>query len=328
MREITFAESIREAIREEMIKDKNVILIGEEIGRGYGGVFEVSKGLLEEFGPGQIIDTPIVENTIMGCGIGTALLGMKPIVELMFADFVTVCFDGIINQAAKIKFMSGDQFNLNLVIRLPGGGGDGMGPQHSQNLESIFMSIPGLKIAVPSNPFDAKGLLKTAINLGEPVLFFENRKLYKTKGFVPEDEYFIPLGKGSVVRKGTDITIIATAYMVNIAKKAAEKLKTDRNLEIEIIDPRTIVPLDEELIAESLSKTSKVIIIEEGTLRGGLGSEIAAIISEKYLDYLDYPIKRIASKDTPLPASYSLEQMVIPDEKRVCEEILKFLNLH
>jgi pyruvate/2-oxoglutarate/acetoin dehydrogenase E1 component len=326
MRELAFSEAIKEAIYEEMKKDKNVLLIGEEIGRGYGGVFGVSKGLLAEFGTRQIIDTPIAENTILGCGIGAALLGMKPIVEMMFEDFVTVCFDGIINQAAKIKFMSGDQYNLNLVVRLPGGGGDGMGPQHSQSLESIFMCIPGIKLVIPSNAYDAKGLLKTSINLGEPVLFFENRKLYKTKSLIPDEEYTIPLGKGNVVREGKDLTIIALSYMVKVAEKVADKLKLDRGIDVEIIDPRTIVPLDEEIIAGSIAKTTKVVIVEESPLRGGVGAEISAIIAERYMDYLDHPIKRIATKNVPIPVSPPLEKCVIPNTESVYNDICDFFQ--
>ena len=216
MTKITYAEALREAIKEEMIKDKNVILIGEDVAQGYAGVFGVSHGLYDEFGATQIIDTAIAENTILGCGIGTAIMGMKPIVEMMFGDFVAVCFDGVLNSIAKINFMSGGQYNLNLVIRLPGGSA-GFGPQHSQCLESIFISIPGIKIVIPSNAYDAKGLLKTCINLGEPVLFFEHKKLYKIKMEVPKKEYVIPLGKGRIVREGKDLTIVAVSYMVEVA---------------------------------------------------------------------------------------------------------------
>ncbi len=327
MREITLAEALREAIREEMRKDQSVILIGEEVGKGYEGVFGVSTGLMAEFGPRQIIDTPIMENTMLGCGIGAALLGMKPIVEIMFSDFATVCFDGIVNQAAKIGFMSGEQYKLNLVIRLPGGGGQGMGPHHSQCLESMFIGVPGLKLVAPSNAYDAKGLLKTCINLGEPVLFFENRKLYKVKSEVPEAEYTIPLGKGRVVREGKSLTIVAVSYMVRLAEKVAEDLKSEKGVEVEIIDPRTIVPLDEELIAASIEKTGRVVILEEGHLRGSVGSEISAVIAEKYLDFLDHPIQRIGSKNVPIPASVNLEQATIPSRESVYRDICRFFCL-
>jgi acetoin:2,6-dichlorophenolindophenol oxidoreductase subunit beta len=321
MREITYSEALREAIREEMLKDKNVIMIGEEIGQGYAGVFGVSKGLYDEFGPDRIIDTPIAENSIMGAGIGTALMGMKPILEMMFSDFISVCFDGVLNQAAKMKFMSADQYSLNLVVRLPGGEGAGTGPQHSQCLESLFMTIPGIKIVNPSNAYDAKGLLKTCINLGEPVLFFEHKKLYKTKSEVPEEEYTIPLGKGKIVRQGKDITLVAVSYMVNVAIAAAAELKEKYNIDVEIVDPRTLVPLDTEIIADSVKRTSRLAILEETYLRGGIGAEIGSIICEKYMDLLDCPIKKIASRNVPIPMPASLTNEVIPNKDRVVKEI-------
>lgn len=326
MREITYAEALREAIREEMIKDKNVILIGEDVGRGYGGVFGVSSGLYDEFGETQVIDTAIAENTILGSGIGTALLGMKPIVEMMFEDFVAVCFDGILNSAAKIKFMSGDQYSLNLVVRLPGGSG-GFGPQHSQCLESLFMSIPGIKIVIPSCSYDAKGLLKTCINLGEPVLFFEHKKLYKTKGEVPEEEYKIPLGKGRIIRKGKDITLVTVSYMVSVAQDSAEELYNNHGIDMEIIDPRTLVPLDVDIIADSVKKTCRLATLEEGILRGGVGAEICSTICEKYMDHLDAPIKRIASRNTHIAMTPTLENAVVPDRERVVQEVREIFGV-
>jgi pyruvate/2-oxoglutarate/acetoin dehydrogenase E1 component len=303
-----------------MIKDKNVLLIGEDVGRGYGGVFGVSHGLYEEFGETQVIDTAIAENTILGSGIGTAIMGMKPIVEMMFEDFVAVCFDGILNSAAKLKFMSGDQYSLNLVVRLPGGSG-GFGPQHSQCLENIFICIPGIKIVIPSNAYDAKGLLKTCINLGEPVLFFEHKKFYKTKMEVTEEEYSIPLGKGRIIREGKDITLVAISYMVIVAQEAAEELYDNYGIDVEIIDPRTLVPLDVEMIANSVKKTSRLVTLEESVLRGGIGAEITSVICEKYMDYLDMPIKKIASKNTHIAMTASLENAVVPNKNRVVQEI-------
>jgi pyruvate dehydrogenase E1 component beta subunit len=321
------AEALREALREEMRKDRDVILIGQEIGSGYEGIFGVTTGLMKEFGPQRVIDTPIMENTMLGCGIGSALLGMKAVVEIMFSDFATVCFDGIVNQAAKIGYMSGDQYPLSLVIRMPGGGGQGMGPHHSQCLESIFLSVPGLTIVAPSNAFDAKGLMKTCINLGRPVLFFENRKLYKARFPVPEEEYTLPLGKGHVVRQGTDLTIVAVSSMVRIAEKVAEELRKEKGLEVEIIDPRTLVPLDEEIIAASIEKTGRVAILEEGHLRGSIGSEISAVIAEKYMDFLDHPVMRIGAKNVPVPASLSLENAVLPGKDSVLQDICRFFYL-
>ena len=326
MREITYAEALREALREEMKKDKNVLLIGEDVGIGYGGVFGVSSGLLEEFGAKQIIDTPIAENTFLGCGIGTALLGMKPVVEIMFADFVAVCFDGIFNTAAKMKFASGDQFGINIVIRLPGGSGGGTGPHHSQCMESIFMNIPGIKVVIPSNSYDAKGLLKTSINLGKPFIFFEHKKLYKLKSEVPEEEYTIPLGEGKIVKEGKGLTIVTFSYMVKVAEEVSLELKNKHGLDVEIVDLRTLVPLDVDMIANSVRKTGKLIILEEGPLRGGVGAEIAAIISEKFIDYLDHPIKRIASKNMPIPMSPLLEDSVIPNKESVSKSITDFLG--
>lgn len=311
---------------EEMRKDTSVLLVGEDVGEGYRGCFGVSTGLFEEFGTTQIIDTPIAENTILGIGIGVALLGMKPIVEIMFEDFIGVCFDGILNQASKIKFMSGDQYNLNLVVRLPGGSGGGTGPHHSQCLEPIFMCIPGLKLVTPSNAYDAKGLLKTSISLREPVLFFEHKKLYKTKSEIPEEEYTIPLGKGKIVRVGNDLTIVATLYMVNVAIEVARELEDKYGLAVEIIDPRTIVPLDLDIIAKSIRKTSKLVILEESILRGGLGAEISSQINEKFFDYLDYPVKRIGSKNMPIPMTPSLEKAVIPNKDSVVREINQFFG--
>lgn len=322
MKSIRYSEALKEAIREEMIKDEGVIMIGEEIGQGYRGCFAVSTGLYEEFGPDRIIDTPIAENSIMGMGIGASLMGMKPIVEIMFSDFVSVCFDGVLNQISKIKFMSGGQFpELNFVLRLPGGAGNGTGPHHSQCLESIFMSIPGLSIAVPSNPYDAKGLLKTAINYGNPVIFFEHKKLYKLEGEVPEEEYSIPFGKGAVVREGKDLTIVATSYMVKVAEEVADEMKDSSGIDIEIIDPRTLVPLDIEIIGNSVKKTSKLLVLEEGNERSGVAAEISYHINEKFLDYLDYPVKRVGSRNSTIPMTPKLEKAIIPDKERVIEEI-------
>ncbi|MBN1299376.1 MAG: alpha-ketoacid dehydrogenase subunit beta [Actinobacteria bacterium] len=321
MREITYSEALREAIRSAMAKDDKVIMIGEEIGQGYAGVFGVSKGLYDEFGPKRIIDTPIAENSIMGAAIGASLLGFKPIVEVMFADFIAVCFDGILNQAAKVRFMSNGQYSLNLVVRLPGGEGSGTGPHHSQCLESLFMAIPGLKIANPSNPYDAKGLMSSAIYANDPVLFFEHKKLYKTKGDVPQEDYAIPFGKAGIARAGKDITIVAHSYMVSVALAAADELYEKHNIDAEVIDPKTLVPLDMQTIAESVKKTSRLAVVEETYLRAGVGSEIGSIVSERYMDWLDCPIKKIASRNVPIPMPASLVGEVIPDKKRVVKEI-------
>ncbi len=327
MRTIMYSEALREAMQEEMRKDKNVFLIGEDVAQGYRGAFGVSKGLYEEFGAKQVIDTPICENAILGSAIGSALLGMKPIAEIMFEDFIAVCFDPIINHAAKIKFMSGEQYSVGIVIRTPGGSGGGTGPHHSQCLEALFMHIPGLLVAMPSNAYDAKGLLKTAISSSDPVLFFEHKKLYKTKNDVPESEYTIPFGQGRIVREGKDLTLIAISNMVNIAEKVADELKAEYNFELEIIDPRTIVPLDLDLIGESVKKTNKAVTLEEGALRGGVGSEISARIHEKYFDELDYPVTCIASRNIPIPMTPVMEKSVIPNKERIIREICSLVGL-
>jgi len=326
-RELTFSGALKEAMQEEMKKDKDVILVGEDVGQGYRGCFAVTAGLYEEFGPSQIIDTPISENTILGCGIGASLLGMKPIVEMMFEDFIAVAFDGIINQAAKVKMMSANQYKLNLVVRLPGGSKNGTGPQHSQCLESIFMSIPGIKIVCPATPYDAKGLLKEAINHGDPVLFFEHKKLYPLKGIVPEEEYTVPFGQARIAREGKDLTVIAVSYMVNVALEAAEILKEKHNLDVEIIDPRTLVPFDLETVGRSIKKTNKAVIIEEGVKRDGIGAEISSLIMENFFDYLDFPVRRIASKNSFIPMSPNLEKTVIPNKESVIREIEDLLIL-
>jgi pyruvate dehydrogenase E1 component beta subunit len=327
MRVIKYSDALREAMREEMAKDEDVILIGEDIGQGYRGCFGVSTGLYEEFGPERIIDTPISENSILGLGIGTALMGMKPIVEMMFSDFVAVCFDGVLNQVSKIKFMSGDQFDLNFVLRLPGGAGNGTGPHHSQCLESMIMGIPGLNIAIPSNAYDAKGLLKTSINHGNPVVFFEHKKLYKTEGEVPEKEYTIPFGKGIVRRKGKDLTIVAVSYMVKVAEEVAGELEQSHGIDIEVIDLRTLIPLDTQIIGKSLEKTNKLLILEEGIERSGIAAEISYQVNEEYSDYLDYPIKRICSKNSSIPMTPNLEKAIIPNKDSVVKEIIKYFEI-
>ena len=327
MRTIMYSEAIREAMREEMRKNRQVLLIGEEVGQGYGGAFGVSKGLFDEFGPQQVIDTPICESAIIGCAIGASMLGMKPIAEIMFEDFIAVPFDQVINQAAKIKFMSGEQYRASIVIRTPGGCGGGTGPHHSQCLEALFMHIPGLMIAMPANAYDAKGLLKTALHLDDPVLFFEHKKLYKVKGEVPEEEYTVPFGQGKIVRPGKDLTVVALSYMVKVAEEAAVELQERYQFELEIIDPRTIVPLDLALITESVAKTHKAAVIEEGVLRAGVGAEIAAQIQAQAFDELDFPILRIASRNTPIPMTPLMEQSVIPNKARIVAEICQLVGL-
>ena len=326
MRELTYRDALKEAIIELMEKDKDIILIGEDIGRGYEGTFGVTKGLYDIFGPERVKDTPICEATIIGCAIGASLLGLKTISEVMFEDFIFVCMDHIANQAAKIKLISANQFKLNMVIRTPCGA-SGYGAQHSQCLESIFMHLPGILIVMPSNAYDAKGLLKTAVYAGDPVLFIEHQKLYKEKYEVPEEDYTIPFGKGNIVKEGSDYTVVAFSNMVNIAKTAAIELKNNYDVDIEIIDPRTLVPLDIDIIINSVKKTSRLAILEEGVLRGGVGAEIASQIYENVIEYLDFPVKRIASKNTIIPLSTPLEKAVIPNKEKFIQEIINSLKL-
>lgn len=324
MPEITYRDALKQSIIELMEKDADIILIGEDIGIGYDGIFGVTSGLYDIFGPERVVNTPICEASIIGCAIGASLLGLKTIAEIMFEDFIFTCMDHVANQAAKIKLLSANQFRLNMVIRTPCGS-SGYGATHSQCLESIFMHIPGILIAMPSNAYDAKGLLKTAIYAGDPVLFIEHQKLYKEKCEVPEGNYKIPFGQGNIVKEGNDFTVVAFSNMVNIAKSAAIELKKSYGIDIEIIDPRTLVPLDIEMIINSVKKTSRLAIIEEGVLRGGIGAEIASQIYENIIDYLDSPIKRIASKNTIIPLSKSLEKEVVPNKEKIIQEIISSL---
>ncbi|MHB1347278.1 MAG: alpha-ketoacid dehydrogenase subunit beta, partial [Candidatus Humimicrobiaceae bacterium] len=284
---IRYRDAIKSAIAEEMRKDSDIFIIGEDIAKGYEGCFGVTKGLVEEFGKERVIDIPIMEASMIGAAMGASMLGLKTIAEVMFEDFITVCFDGIVNQAAKLKTMSGGQYSLNMVIRAAGGAG-GLGVQHSQCLESIFMHFPGLYIAIPSNSYDAKGLMKKAIHYGDPVIFFEHQKLYNVEFEIPEEEYFIEFGKANIIKAGNDLTVLAFSYMIKIAEEAIKILENNFNISIELIDPRTLVPFDYNTIINSVKKTNKLVIIEEGVIRSGVGSEIASEISEKCFDYLDY----------------------------------------
>lgn len=326
LREITYAQALRESIAQMMRDNKKTILIGEDVGKGYRGCFGVSTGLYEEFGASQVIDTPIAENTVLGTGIGAALMGFKVIVEIMFADFIGVCFDGVLNQIAKINFMSAGQYRLDLVLRMPGGSGQGTGPHHSQCLESIFMNIPGLKVVLPSNAYEAKGLLNYSLNCPDPVIFLEHKRLYKTSMDVPEEAYSIPFGKARIVREGKDLTLVAVSYMVRLAIEAAQILSREHGIEVEIIDPRTLSPLDSETIIESLKKTNRLVTLEEGIKRGGVGAEISARIADEAIEYLDSPIRRIASKNMVNPMSPLLEEAMLPGIDDIVDEIKSLID--
>lgn len=316
MREIKYAEALREALAEEMRRDKRVFVYGEDIELGYA--FTVCKGLIDEFGPDRVRDTPICEQTIVGIAVGSSMMGMRPVAEIEFCDLLPLCMDQICNQAAKLRYMSGGQVSFPLVIRSPAGKWGNFAAQHSQTFDAWFMNVPGLKVAVPATPYDAKGLLKTAIRDDSPVLFIERKLLYQIPGPVPEEEYLVPFGQAKIHREGRDVTIVAIGRMVSLALEAAKMLEKE-GIDVSVIDPRTLVPLDKGTILESVKKTHRAVIVEEGPKTGGVGGEIAALMSEEVLDYLDAPIRRVAALDTPIPFSKILEDRVLPDEKRIVE---------
>lgn len=320
MKRITYRDALREALREEMIRDKTVFVLGEDVGRYWKGAFKVTKGLAEEFGDERLRDTPISESAIIGVAAGAAITGMRPIAEIMFGDLSALAMDQIANQAAKMRYMFGGQAKVPVVIRMPFGAGVNIAAHHSQSLEAWFMHVPGLKIAMPSTPYDAKGLLKTAIRDDDPVMFFEHKLLYPVEGEVPEEEYTIPFGVADVKRNGKDVTIVATLYMVHKALSAAEML-SKQGIEAEVVDPQTLVPLDKQAIVDSVRKTGRIAIVTEDCKTAGASAEIAAVVAEEALDYLDAPIKRVAEPDTPIPFSPPLEQFVIPNEKSIVKAV-------
>ncbi len=316
MREITYAEAIREALRQEMTRDDSVFLFGEDVGT-YGGAFGVSYGLIDEFGEERVRDTPISEAGIVGAATGAALVGMRPVAEIMFMDFTTIAMDQLVNQAAKIRFMFGGKAKVPLVLRTPAGCGTGAAAHHSQSLEAWFVHVPGLKVVMPSTPYDVKGLLLASIRDDNPVVFVEHKLLYKIKGPVPEEEYTIPLGVADVKRPGRDVTIVATSIMVHRALEAAETL-TQEGVEAEVVDPRTLKPFDDETITASVIKTGKVLIVHEACKTGGVGAEIAArIMDSEAFDYLDAPIKRLAGLDIPVPYNRTLERHMVPQVENI-----------
>jgi pyruvate dehydrogenase E1 component beta subunit len=319
MRKISYLTAINEALSEEMTRDKNVVLFGEDVGI-FGGCFGVTQGLFKKFGPERIKDTPISETAIIGLAVGGAATGIRPVAELMFMDFAGVAMDEILNQAAKMRYMFGGKAKLPLVIRMPYGAGISAAAQHSQSLEAWFTHIPGLKVVMPSTPYDVKGLLKSSIRDDNPVIFLEHKVLYGVSGDVPEDEYLLPLGKGDVKKEGKDVTVIATGMMVHKALEAASKLEKD-GISVEVVDPRTLVPLDEEIILNSVKKTGRVVITHEAPKRSGFGAEIAATIAEKGFPYLKKGIVRVCGKDTPVPFSPPLEQYYIPQAQDIVQGI-------
>jgi pyruvate/2-oxoglutarate/acetoin dehydrogenase E1 component len=324
VRRTTYREALREALKEEMHRDSSVFLLGEDIGRYWGGAFKVTDGLAEEFGDERVRDTPISESAIVGAGVGAAITGMRPVAEIMFGDLTALAMDQIANQAAKIRYMFGGQAKCPLVIRTPFGAGVNIASHHSQSLEAWFMHVPGLHVAVPSTPHDAKGLLKTAIRGDDPVFFCEHKLLYPIEGEVPEKEFLIPFGVADVKKAGSSVTVVATLYMVHEALRAAEALAKE-GISVEVIDPRTLTPLDKKTIIDSVKKTGRLVIVSEDCKTAGVSSEISAMISEEVIDYLDAPVKRVTAPDTPIPFSPPLERYVIPNEQHIIKAVKEII---
>lgn len=315
MRKILFRDALREAMVEEMERDQDVFLMGEEVAQ-YNGAYKVSQGMLDQFGPMRVVDTPITELGFAGIGIGAAMVGLKPIIEMMTFNFAVLALDQVMNTAAKMRSMSGGQLSCPIVVRGAGGAGGALGQQHSQSLEAQYVHIPGLKVMMPATPYDAKGMLKTAIRDPDPVIFIESEILFGSAGEVPEEEYLIPMGVGDIKREGTDCTIIAWSRMVHVALEAAEILAAE-GISVEIVDPRTLRPLDKDIIRTSVRKTNRCVVAEEGWYWASVGSTIADFVARDLFDYLDAPVERVNQADTPVPYAYNLEAFTIPDADRV-----------
>ena len=324
VREISYAEALNEALREEMRRDDKVIVFGEDVGV-FGGVYKVTKGLLEEFGPERVLDTPISEAAIAGTAIGAALMGLRPVAEIMYVDFLTLATDMIITHAAKSRFMSGGQVKLPMVIRTQYSLGRAHGCQHSQFLAACFLQSPGIKVVLPGTPKDAKGLLKSAIRDDDPVLFIESGVLYRLKGPVPEDEYLIPLGKCDVKREGEDVTIVAVARTVTEALKAADKL-AEEGISAEVIDLMTVQPMDYDTIVKSVMKTNRLVIADDSVKTCGISAEVSAYVSEFAFDYLDAPIIRVNSPPLPIPFSPQLEKQYMVDSDKIVDAVKRLVK--
>jgi len=317
-------EALNEALCEELTRDERVFIMGEGIAQR-GGSYKVTVGLLEKFGPKRIIDTPISEASFTGMGVGAAITGMRPVVEILFIDFTSLVIDQIVNQAAKYRFMSGGKGRVPMVLRTQGGSGNGLAAQHSQSLEAWYYHTPGLKVVMPSTAYDAKGLLKSAIRDEDPVVFIEHKLLYMDKGPVPDTDYTIELGVGDIKRSGNDVTLVAWSGMVKRTLAAAEELST-QGIDAEVIDPRSLVPLDKEMILSSVRKTEHLIIVQEAIRRGGVASDIASIVQEEAFDYLDAPIKILAGKNTPIPFNVNLEKACVPRQEDIVRAVREILN--
>jgi pyruvate dehydrogenase E1 component beta subunit len=325
MKDLFYLDAVNEALTEEMARDDKVFIIGEDIAVGYGGggVFGATRGLLDKFGEERVIDAPLSESAIAGSAIGAALVGYRPIVELMFGDFLTIASEQIVNCAAKMRWSLGGEVDVPIVYRTAYGGGVGAGMHHSQCFDHWFAGVPGLKVVLPSTPADAKGLLKAAVRDNDPVIVLEHKYLYKRlQGSVPDEEYIVPIGKGDIKREGEDVTIIALSAMVQQALEAAEVLAQD-SIQAEVLDPRTILPLDEDLILQSVEKTGKAVIVHEAPVIGGFGGEIAAILADKGIDFLEARVKRVGAPFCPIPSSPEMEQFYLPNAEKIIKAVLE-----
>jgi pyruvate dehydrogenase E1 component beta subunit len=326
MSELRYREALNAALREELKRDERVVLLGEDIGV-FGGAFKVTEGLLEEFGERRVRDTPISENTIVGMGVGAAMTGLRPVVELMTINFSLLAFDQIVNHAAHIRYMFGGQVSVPLVIRMPQGAGHQLGPTHSHCLEAMFLHVPGLLVAVPATPADAKGLLKTAIRDENPVIFIEHESLYGVRGEVPDDEEeLVEFGRARVCREGSDVTIVGVSRMALTAERAAATLAEEHDIKAQVIDPRTLRPLDLDTILASVRTTNRCVVVEEGWPHGGVGANLAALIAEHAFDDLDAPVARVSGADVPMPYSKPLEDIAYPHEPQVVAAALATLG--
>ncbi len=325
MREITYRDALKEALKEEMQRDERVFIMGEDVADPFGGSYKVTLGLSPIFGTDRVIQTPISELGFTGAAVGAAITGMRPVIEFMYIDFTPMAMDAIVNQAAKIRYMSGGQVNVPLVIRTQGGLGRSSAAQHAQSLEAWFHHIPGLLVAMPSTPYDAKGLLKTAIRMDDPVMFIEQKLLYNMTGPVPEEEYTLPFGVADIKREGADCTVVATSMAVVKALRAADLLQKE-GISIEVIDPRTLFPLDIDTIIESVKKTSRLVVTHEATERGGFAAEVIAQIADKAFGYIDAPIQRVCAPNVPAPFARNMEDYITVDEQKIADRVRKLVH--
>ncbi len=326
MAELSFREALNQAIAEEMERDPRVFILGEEVAE-YDGAYKVTQGLLKRFGPQRVLDTPISETGFTGLGIGAAMTGLRPIVEMMTFNFSFVAFDQIVNNAAKLRYMSGGQVSIPMVIRGPNGAAHMLGAQHSHSVEAIYGHIPGLKVCIPSTPKDAKGLLKSAIRDENPVLVLESEMLYSLRGEVPDGEYLIPLGKGEIIHDGGDVTIVTLGKMRYVALEAAKELASEHNIQAEVIDLRSVRPMDEQIVLDSVRKTNRCVVVEENWPFCGIGAQITYLLQHEAFDSLDAPVERVTSRDVPMPYADNLERLVLPRKEHVIDAVRKVLYL-